>query len=338
MNSARLKKELKLAGAVLAALLAVAIPFLVLDVFWWSSAMSVGSLGALVAVTAYISSSRVAAMVIVAAYAVASTIAVALSSTTVAAAIFIAACAGLVAYSSRWGYAAAALLIGIMVPYNIHAPPLPLPNGDSGPLYYLAILVIALAAGFWAIAILAFALRRRKTKPVPLAPVPAPDALLGAVLIAAVSGGLAIVALTWFPATMWVWLLLTILLLTKPTKGLNLDQTRDRAVGTVIGAAAAGLVAVAGTPQPIKGLLALLCIVVALTVMLSGLPYWLYASFLTPGVVFMDSSPGDGIELAAERAALTLSGAAVAVGLSFLINMVVHWRRRRAGVPRVPAT
>ena len=338
MNSATLKKELLLAGAVLAALVVVGIPFVVLQEVWWSSAMSVASLGSLVAVTAFISSDRRAAMIIVVAYAVASTIAVALSGTAVAAALFIALCAGLAAYSSRWGYASAALLLAIMIPYNIHKPPLPLPDGNHGLLYYLAILVVAILAGFWALALLSFALRRRKAKPVPLAPVPAPDALLGAVLIAVVSGAVALVALIWFPTTMWVWLLLTILLLTKPTKGLNLDQTRDRALGTVIGATAAGLIAFAGTPIAVRSVLALLLIVAALTVMLSGRPYWLYASFLTPAVIFLDTSPGDGIELAAERAALTICGAVVAVGLSFLINMLVHWRRRRAGVSGIPAT
>ena len=87
-----------------------------------------------------------------------------------------------------------------------------------------------------------------------------------------VTGSIAFIALQWFPETMWVWLLLTILLLTKPTKGLNLPQTRDRAVGTVIGALIAGLIVTLGTPKQITGVLALLLIVAALTAMLSAFP------------------------------------------------------------------
>ena len=91
-------------------------------------------------------------------------------------------------------------------------------------------------------------------------------------------------------------------------------------------------------PKQITGVLALLLIVAALTAMLSGLPYWLYASFLTPAIVLMDASANDVFELAAERVAFTLFGACVAVGLAFLVNLVVHWRRRRAGVSGLPAT
>ena len=338
MNSARLTKELRLAAAVLAALLAVAIPFLVLDALWWQSALHVASLASFVAVLAYTSSSRRAAMIIVSIYAVVAVIAVSLSSTIIPATLLIAACAGLSAYSSRWGYQAPSLMIAILIPYSIHEPPGPLPNGDFGWMYYLMILVVALAAGFWAITLLSFALRRRSTKPIPLEIVPAPDALLGAVLVTVVTGSIAFIALQWFPETMWVWLLLTILLLTKPTKGLNLLQTRDRAVGTVIGALIAGLIVTLGTPKQITGVLALLLIVAALTAMLSGLPYWLYASFLTPAIVLMDASANDVFELAAERVAFTLFGACVAVGLAFLVNLVVHWRRRRAGVSGLPAT
>ena len=55
-------------------------------------------------------------------------------------------------------------MIAILIPRSIHEPPGPLPNGDFGWMYYLMILVVALAAGFWAITLLSFALRRRSNE------------------------------------------------------------------------------------------------------------------------------------------------------------------------------
>lgn len=330
-------KLLKLAGWVLLALLVVAAPFVVLSALWWSSAIHVAALAALAAVISFTSSSRVAATVIAMIFAVAATTAVALSGTTVAAAVFIAGCAGACAYSSRWGYASASMMIAILVPYYLHGPPGALPNADVGPAYYAAIAIVAAVAGLWAIAVLSYAFRKRAAKPIPLTIVPAPDAALGAVLIASACGAVAFVSLTWFPTTMWVWLLLTILLLTKPTQGLNLTQTRDRAIGTLGGTAVAAVIVAIGTPSTVAGLLAILLIVAALTAMLSGLPYWLYATFLTPAVVLMDASATDGVELAAERLGLTLLGAVIAVGLAFVVNLVVHARRRRSSGSEIAA-
>ena len=315
-------------------MLVIALPFVAISAAWWSSAIHVAALAALAAVISFTSSSRVAATVIAVIFAVAATIGVALSSTTVAAALFIAGCAGLSAYSSRWGYASASLMIAILVPYYIHSPPGALADGSTGASYFGAIALVAVTAGLWAVAVLSYAFRKRKVKPVPLTIVAAPDALLGAILIALVTGSVAFIGLTWFPTTMWVWLLLTILLLTKPTQGLNLVQTRDRAIGTVGGAAIAAVIVALGAPAVLTGLLALLLIVAALTAMLSGLHYWLYATFLTPAVVLMDSSATDGVEIAAERAGLTLVGALIAVGLAFVVNFVVHARRRGALVPQ----
>lgn len=336
--SAKLPKELRLALAILAALLVIASPFAILAAFWWPSAIKVASLAALLAVTAYISSSRDVAAKIVIVFALVAALGVAVSTSVILSTLVIAACAGLSAYTSRWGLASAALMVPVLVPYLIHEPPLPLPNGDTGGAYYLSIAVVAAVAGLWAVAVLAFALRHRSVSPVPLSKVAVPDAILGAVLVALVCGAIAFVALTWFAASMWVWLLLTILLLTKPTQGLNLIQTRDRAIGTVAGAAVAGLIAASRVPGLVMGALALILVVAALTVMLSGKPYWLYASFLTPAVVLMDASATDGVELAFQRAVYTLVGAVVAVALAFVINLVVHWRRRLAGnTPVSPA-
>ena len=67
---------------------------------------------------------------------------------------------------------------------------------------------------------------------------------------------------------------------------------------------------------------------------MSGRRCWLYATFWPPAVVWVGSSATDGVEIAAERAGLTLVGALIAVGLAFVVNFVVHARRRGALVPQ----
>ena len=82
MNSARLTKELRLAPSGLAALLAVAIPFLVLDALWWQSALHVASLASFVAMLRT-PVPAAAHAIIVSIYAVVAVIAVSLSSTII---------------------------------------------------------------------------------------------------------------------------------------------------------------------------------------------------------------------------------------------------------------
>ena len=86
-----------------------------------------------------------------------------------------------------------------MIPYNIHKPPRVVAGWQPRLLYYLAILVVAILAGFWALALLSLRCVAGRRSPCHFAPVPAPDALLGALLIAVVSGAVALVALIWFP-------------------------------------------------------------------------------------------------------------------------------------------
>lgn len=322
------KKDFRLAGWILLGLLVAGAPCVVAAIVWWPGVMVVGPSALLVGFTAVVSADPKTAAWISVVFAGAATLAVFLSGHAIAATIFVMLLAGGSAYMSRWGLSGSVLLGAALAPYLIREPPPPLHFATHEWQYYAAVAATALLVGLWGVAFISYALRNMPTRP-RSAPTPAPDAALAAILVGAATGAVAFVGLELLSSLMWVWVILTILLLTKPDQGLNWEQTRDRAVGTVGGAVVAGALIALGLPTIAVGVLAIVLLTVALTVRFTRRPYWLYAVFMTPVIVFMDSVPGDAFEVTAERVGFTLVGAGIAVGLSFVINALVRRRRSR---------
>lgn len=297
--------------------------------------MVVGPSALLVGFTAVVSADPKTAAWISVAFAAAATLAVFVSGHAIAATILVMLLAGGSVYLSRWGLSGAALLGAALAPYLIREPPPALHFATHEWQYYAAIAATTLLAGLWGVAFISYVLRNMPRTPRSV-PQPAPDALLAGILVAAATGVVAFVGLELLSSLMWVWAVLTILILTKPDQGLNWEQTRDRAVGTIGGAVVAGALILLGLPTIAIGLLVVVLLTVALTVRFTRRPYWLYAVFVTPVIVFLDSVPGDAFEVTAERVGFTLAGAGIAIGLSFAINALVQRRRRRVAVTASP--
>jgi hypothetical protein len=143
--------------------------------------------------------------------------------------------------------------------------------------------------------------------------------------------GAATAALTlWGERSLGGWVLLTILVIARPT----LTETRRRLVGRSLGTLVGGALAAAlvlliplGTVLTVLGLVAL---AVAILVQLKKASYAIYAVALTAAVVLLDSHGGSRLGLDLARVGFTLAGAVVAAGVVIVLQLL---QSRRSAPP-----
>lgn len=311
--------HLKTGLKIFVGLLIVGVPFIVASSLWWSGVAAVAMFAVLVGFWASSSDGVKVGAAFSLGFVVLGTAAVTVSSSPLLAALLIAACAFGTAIAAAYSLSAPMLVVTLFIPYLVHAPPATASGEPRGAGYYFAVAASLVAAGAWG-CFLAWYFGRGKPTPAHPAPVSMQNALRAGLLIAAVVGLITFVAMQRVASTEWVWLLLTILILTKPTAGLNWTMTRARITGTFLGVAGAALIGLFGLPPLVMGLLGVIMITIALTMKVEGRPYWLYASFLTPAVIFFDSASNDTSEIALQRLLYTVVGAVFAIALAAAIN------------------
>lgn len=307
---------------ILLVLIVALAPFFIASRIWWAGIATIAIFTLFIAVFATATLGPQLAMRFILAFVVIGTVAIGVSNSPILAALLVAGCAYGIAMCALRGLTTAMLQIAIFVPYLIHAAPQPPAGGTRDVAYFLAIAVTVLLAGSWGCAITWLIMRHKSLPPRP--PIPSRhDAVLAGGIVAVVTGLITFVALSRAASTEWVWILLTIFILTKPTPGLNWKRAQSRVLGTGIGVAIAALIGVFGLPALVLNLLGALTMTAALTLQLKGQPYWIYASFLTPAVILVDSGSNDTGELALQRLIFTIVGAAFAIALAAAINAFV---------------
>lgn len=307
---------------ILLVLIVALAPFFIASRIWWSGIATVAIFTLFVAVFATATLGPQLGARFVLAFVVIGTLAIAVSGSPLLAALLVAGCAYAIAMCALRGLTTAMLQIAIFVPYLIHASPAPPDGGSRDFAYFLTIAVTILLAGMWGTTLTWLIMRK---KPLPKRPaLPSRhDAVLAGGIVAAATGLITFVALSRAASTEWVWILLTIFILTKPTPGLNWSRAQSRVLGTGIGVAVAALIGALGLPTLVLNLLGALTMTAALTLQLKGQPYWIYASLLTPAVILVDSAANDTGELALQRLIYTVIGAVFALALGAAINAVV---------------
>lgn len=317
-----MKDYLKSGLEILAVLIVAVAPFFLASKIWWAGIVTIAIFGLFVAVFATATLGPELALRFVLAFAVVGTAAIAASGTPLIAGLLVAGCAYGIAMCALRGMTTAMLQIAIFVPYLMHASPAPAPGGSRDFIYYFTVALTLLLAGAWGTAITWLI---RRSKPLPKRPaIPLRhDAVLAGGIVAVVTGLITFFALTRAASTEWVWILLTIFILTKPTPDLNWRRAQSRVIGTAIGVGVAALIGAIGLPTLLLNVLGALTMSAALTLQLKGQPYWLYASFLTPAVILVDSASNDTGELALQRLIYTVVGVAFAIGLAAAINAFV---------------
>ncbi len=317
-----MKGFLRTAALVFVGLVVAMAPFLVASRLWWSGIASIAIFAVLVAMVGTASDGVRIGLKFSLAFVGIGTIAVAVAGSPVLASLVVAGVAAAIAICAIYQVSGPMLMAALFAPYLIHSPPDALPGNTNTWAFYAAVAGTLLAAGLWG-TLLAWLVRRGK----PTAPkgpaISVREGVLTGVIVAVVGGLLTLLCMTQFPKTEWVWLLLTLFVLTKPAPGLNLRMTRDRVAGTMVGVAVALLIGLLGLPTAATTTIGVLALTTALTFRLHGKPYWLYASFLTPAVIMFDSVGADPTSVAEQRLIYTVTGAVLAVALSAGINQFV---------------
>lgn len=151
-----------------------------------------------------------------------------------------------------------------------------------------------------------------------------------AVGLGILAGVASYVCLRWLDPMSW-WIVLTVFVVMRPSYVTAKSRIASRVAGTIVGAVAAAVIVELFQDAPV---------VITILTFASGavaayanvkLPYWVYASFLTPAVVLQaPGGSGGSLAVIAERTGYTLVGAAAAVLVTVIGHALITRRTRRA--------
>jgi hypothetical protein len=258
--------------------------------------------------------------------AIVSTVSVAVSPWPTAGAIWLGACAVAVGVSGLRGWTGWTSQATIWCAYLVITPPqvgfAQILQGEPIDFSLHACAVTAavvLACGLPMVVVTPLLLRRMPPLP-KLPPLPTDAAVLMAVSLGLLVFVEAFVVLHDFRIPAGHWLLLTTLVVAQPSAGKTLTRGIHRAIGTIAGAGIAAAIVLSGAPENLRLTLAYVLVYGAGLMMLSGRPYWMYATLLTPAVVLFSQGLDGGLEVTAARLGFTLAGIALAFGVMVLVS------------------
>ena len=223
------------------------------------------------------------------------------------------------------------LLIPLFLAWMIIAPPpwSTTPVDRDSTTYLLWNMLIWGGGALWAVLVFPPLLRNMKTRP------PEPnsraDTVIYTVTITVLCTLSTLAALIWWPGSDGAWLVVTLLAITQVGHVETLKRTAARVVGTIIGAAAAAVLATIITNGAVLIAVGLILVVVAVVIRM-GPHYWLYMAFITPAVVlFSSTSVADVPSTDAKRLTLTLIGAALVLLASGITLLWARYQQGRGG-------
>jgi hypothetical protein len=226
------------------------------------------------------------------------------------AALVLAVAAFLRGYSAKVGMHDALVMTVIALGFFVASP---IPLGASGafspiPVY---VTVVSFVAALWATLIM-FLLRHRLHVREHVA-IDHVRVLPFSVVLAVLVG-----VATWFVVDLQLghtggWIILTILVVFQPSLGAGFTKAVHRAAGTIFGIVIAIMVGALLSNQSLLYLVGTVFLLVAFIFMLQGRPYWMYATFLTPAIVLLESAGSTVTTVSEERLGATLIGVAVTV-------------------------
>jgi len=329
-------------GVKLLALVVVGIgPLALAAALWWPASLSIVAFGAIVGLAAAIGRGFSVGAKFATIFAIAGTLATAVhGGSALLAALLVAVMSLLVAFYATKGQAGTMMIAALLIPYIIHAPAENLSStgtASSEFVYLLSTFVVLLVSGVYGAFIAAWLIKLPAAHETPEVPSVSAATLYG-ILLAISTGALTFIALTWFSDTLWMWLPMTIYILTKPTLHLDYRMIRDRCLGTTIGTLIAGAIVEVVASQGVLYVLGMLLATAALTLKSEQSPYWMYASALTPAVVFFDSAGASQIDVAGQRLGFTIAGAAIALLIGVVTNLIVRTARSTSTTAGADAT
>ena len=324
--SSEVGRFLRVGVRIMLGLVVIGAPPLLLTAWLWPQGLAVVGFGAIVAILGAIGRGFASGVKFAAIFAVAAVLASWVTDSPVLAALLVAGMSALIAVFATKGLGGPMSLAALLTPYVIHSPASRvLDDGTtlSEPLYLLATFVALLAAGAYAAFVTVRLIPAPKQSNTPQVATLGQAIVYGTVL-ATTTGLITLVAMTAYRADLWMWLLMTVYILTKPTLDLDYRMIRDRLIGTVVGTLSA-VILVTVIQVQVFFLLGFLLITVALVLKVEKKSYWIYASFITPAVIFFDSAANDRVAVADQRLLFTLIGVFVALLIGVGMNLLVRW-------------
>jgi hypothetical protein len=220
----------------------------------------------------------------------------------------------LVGLSAAWGlhavaaFAAIQPAIVVIAGYHVVSIGGSTPGAAGQALISAGLVVVG---GLWAAAIGWMLLRDEPSTP----PVPVPADIVafytGALVM--LLGAAAYIASTWFSETTAGWVLLTILLVTRPTYDESRQMVRERGLGTAIGGAMAAMVAVIVSNGTALVAIGTVSMVIAAVLQLQHARYAYFAVFVTAAIVLVDAQRSNVFEIDLMRVLYSLIGVGLVV-------------------------
>lgn len=243
-------------------------------------------------------------------------------------AIVLATAAFLRGYAAKVGLHDALAMTVISLGFLVASPP----GSDTAVPEPMSVALVVLASALWGTFVM-FLLRGR-LRPRNVAPLDPIRVVAYSLALAALVG-----VATWFVVDLGLghtggWVILTVVVVFQPSLGAGFTKAAQRAAGTVLGfvlAIAVGALVPAG---PVLYLVGSAFSMVAFVVMLQGRPYWLFATFLTPAIVLLESAGSTVARVAEERLGATLVGV---VFTTLVMLALTPFAKRLASADASPA-
>ncbi len=172
---------------------------------------------------------------------------------------------------------------------------------------------LAVVGGLWAVLVGSTLLRHESSGRPARVPPRIVAFYTGALVL--LLGATASITSTWFQGTTAGWVLLTILLVTRPTYDESRQMVRERALGTVAGGALAAVVALIVSDSSILVALGTLAMVAAAVLQLQHARYVYFAVFVTAAIVLLDAQRNNVFDVDLQRVMYSLLGAVLVAAL-----------------------
>ena len=323
MTSTKASKTKSIVITVVLMVVAGFAPAIAMGALGWHAAVSVAMLGGLVTFLACIMGRGwQTGLMISVPFSLFTALTVWAAPYALAAAIVLAVAAFLRGYGAKVGLHNALLGIVIALGFLVAQPPA---FDSPTPSPILAGLVM-LATTLWVTCVVYLA--RKGVHPPELAPMETRQVLWFSSVLAIMVG-----IATWCVVNFGLghgggWIILTIVVVYQPTLGAGFKKAGQRALGTLMGFVIAIIVGFIISSGPLLYVVGIAFMVLAIVVMLTGKPYWLFATFLTPAIVLFETAGSTVTKVAVERLEATLIGVAGTLLVMLLLLLLAKYDKK----------
>lgn len=318
-------KRLPLGVQVALLILIIAAPILPFS-FMWPGFVSVALFGVLISSFAWLAGGPKVSIVMTVALAVLGVIGILCRDHIWLLALIVFLLGLAYGYAASRGIRRVVLQLPILVPYFMANAPKLFSNEEPRVdlLYLLAVAVIVILAGLWTVFVATRVGGERKLVVQEVSDRRA--AIVYGALLGLVSATVVVLFLTFLPNSHWVWVTLTLYVLSNPNAPMDWRRMWERVGGTLAGFAIVTILVLVGVPDSILLMLGVVMLWAMLYFFVTKKPYWQYIMFLSMSVVLVNSVGMSTVLLDMERIGFTFVGAALAIIVTAVVDLIMYHR------------